>query len=232
MEDESRTEIFTPGMDDDATGPSPDPGELGMDVGSPPRDTKRSSLPAGPPEDAAPLSPIPPPPAMPDPRTTVKIEPETSTGVEMPSRAAEAAVEHERVTVEERVDDPDLITAVGAEPLTPLNSKIGLAPTRSSSPDAATDPDEPQTIDEPVDEPHDARTVIAQTQERDTIPAPAPDEPVSQEEMLSSAVQSLPLMDMDDDEEDGTVVTAFGDDLTKPIDSDSEGNPRKKKESG
>jgi hypothetical protein len=225
FEEESRTEIFA--VEDDATGPSPDPAHLGIPTET--RDTKRSSLPADPPDDAdaASLSSIPPAPAVPDLlRTTVKLDPETSTGVELPPPMADEAVEHERVTVEERVEDPDLVTAVGAEPLTPVNSKIGVAPQRSSRPEPEPEPDEPQTIDEPEENPHEARTVVAQALERDTIPAPAPDEPVSAEEMLSSAVQSLPAFD--DEEEDGTVVTAFGDDLTKPIDSDSEESPRKK----
>ncbi len=231
-EEESRTEIFMPSVEDDATGPSPEPAAMGI----PTPDTKRSSVPAEPPGDTSPSS-IPPPAGVPeDLRATVSTSPETQTGVEVPAEP-EAPAPSERVTVEARVEDPELVTAVGAEPLTPVNSQIGLPPGRSSRPEVddtdalgetdVDDEEEPRTIDEPDGAPG-VETVEARV-ERDTIPAPAPDEKVSSDEMLSSAVQSLaPLVDADeDDDEDGTVVTKFSDDLTRPIDNDSEEPPRK-----
>ncbi len=220
FEEESRTEIYMPGRDYDLPGDVLEASDAAVEE----PDTLRSSLPAEPPEDVS-LSPIPPPPAVPDLRTTVQLDPETKTGIDVQALddPHTAEVEHEHLTVETHLDEPDLVTSVGAEPLVPVSSKIGPAPERPSHPEPEPEAAAPSA--------HEVRTVVAQSPDRDTIPAPAPDEPVSADEMLSSAVQSLadlPLLEDEDDDEPGTVVTAFGDDLTRPIDNDSEEKkPRK-----
>jgi hypothetical protein len=111
----------------------------------------------------------------------------------------------ERVTVQARVenDEADLITSVGGAALSPVAEGVG-------EPDA-----------------HEVQTVVAQVVDRDTIPAPAPDAPVTTEQMLTSAVQSLAAYPLyDDEEDDGTVVTGFGDEMTKPTDTDPEPKAR------
>jgi serine/threonine protein kinase len=209
-EEEDRTGIFNPthGHEDvgDQTGPNPEPDIVLKE------DTARSSLP--PPLTDTSETSIPTAPNVPgglELITTLSLEPETSTDIEAPpprrhnSSSRVQAAAPERVTVQARVenDEADLITSVGGAALSPVAEGVG-------EPDA-----------------HEVQTVVAQVVDRDTIPAPAPDAPVTTEQMLTSAVQSLAAYPLyDDEEDDGTVVTGFGDEMTKPTDTDPEPKAR------